>query len=204
MFGISFLYYLAFAFGGSRATNSKIDHKKEEPLKENKEVLPSAPLPRLDPTSFTEVCNLTKLNRIRKQEGFTNSIPWEASELQREQALLNRIQEHVSRKTNQELRSLLSSLEADPLLRELAAVELIERKDPMAVIPFILCALEDREDREDPLVRQTCIIGLGELRNRASLNTLEMIKKDDLLYNDAQEAIRKIREYETAIKILAG
>lgn len=202
MFGISFLYYLAF--GGSRTTNSKIDHKKEEPRKENKEATPSAPLPRFNPTSFTEACHLAKLNRLRRQESFTDTVPWEASELQREQAILHRMQECVSRKTNQELRSLLSSLEIDPLLRELAAVKLIERKDQMAVIPFILCALEDREDREDPLVRQTCIIGLGELRNKEALKSLEMIKKDDPLYSDVQEAIRKIREHETSIKALAG
>ncbi len=161
-------------------------------------------LPKLDPTSFTEARHLPKLNRLLQEEklkeSFTATLPWEDFE-SKEQAFLIRMQESISTMTNLDLHGLVSSQEQeeDPFIRRLGAAELVNRKDATAWLTFLFCIILEKDDY---VVRKICAIGLGKLGRRDSLKVLESIKEDDCIYSYAQEAIRKIRAYETCIKVM--
>ncbi len=192
MLSISSLYYLVIGFFSGPKANGKAEAQspKEKDL-----------MPAFDPTSFTEERYLPELNRLRQEElwrtGFTATIPRENYEL-REQMFLRRMQEIISKKTILELHDLVSSQENDFLVRRMGAAELVNRGDKTAGLTFSWCIVVD----DDDVLRKICAIGLGELGRKVDLGVLENVKEDAWIYDDAQDAIKKILKHETSITVL--
>ncbi len=191
MLGISSLYYLVIGFLSGPKANGKADVQPAQPQEENA-------LPAFDPTSFTEERYLPKLNRLRQEElwriSFTASRPLES----REEAFLRRMREKIDGMTDRELHEFVSSPEYDPNIRCIGAAELVNRGDKTAGLTFTWCIVTDT----DFTLRKICAIGLGELGRKEDLPVLESIQEDDWVYDDAQEAIRKILSHETSITVL--
>ena len=159
-------------------------------------------LPSFAPTSFTEAQHLPALNRLRQEEilktSFTTIKPREDYET-REQAFLHRMQERIFTMTDLELHEFVSSQENDPIVRRMGAAELVNRGDSSAWLTFVFCIVDSDDDA---VLRKICAIGLGELGKKEFLGALKGIKEDDWIFDDAQEAIKKIKAHETSIMVL--
>ena len=194
MLGISSIYYLVVGFLSGPKANDRVEV-------ESKGKILTDTLPPFDFTSFTEARYLGELNRLRQEEllrtSFTATPPREDFEA-KEQAFLHRMQERISKMTEPELHNLVSSQENDPQVRCIGAAELVNRRDRTASLTFTWCIIADT----DVTLRKICAIGLGELGRREDLQVLKNVQEEDWIYDDAQEAIAKIRANETGIKII--
>lgn len=148
-------------------------------------------------TGIIEARNLlnNRRNDFNSLHGFDNEP------LLDDELFTQRMQDIISSKSNRELHDIVSTQEEDPLFRRLGAAELVNRKDPTAGLTFLFSLITDT----DYELRKICTIGLGELGNKSFLQVLENITEDDPVYDEAKEAISKIRKHDTSImKMPAG
>ncbi|GEM_PF-5187642 len=97
----------------------------------------------------------------------------------------------LGEKSNKELHGLVTNFdEIHPFARRWGVMDLRERNDSTANLAFLYIVIVTSDH---PEVRKAAVEGLGETGNSACLDALRNISPHDPIYNEAQEAVKKIQ-----------